>query len=229
MKTRTLVIVIVGIAIAGIAAVGLFIGRSLVGNTPNPPVIIVGGSIHGQIDKGLQDWNPLAQGWTQITKGQLYSFAATNNTSIYPVDVYDNAWKPLPQVIPVSGFVIAYYDSLADGATGQGTAGVEICSDKTCTGAAGDGTTVFMKITREPAQLEEKRPLGLLAIRELHFHSLDTNCDTSGSSGEGNCDIVHHITIQQGAGASPVCYHCGLNSQTQHGHCTIGIGGPPKK
>jgi hypothetical protein len=216
MKARA-ILVGGGVAVV-LAAIGLYVafrlGLFAVGK---PPVVVVGGCIRGTF----------AAGWRNDYPNSNYEGTALRPTLIYTKHVYDNGSLVTQPVTAQNGFVINFYDSEPDGVTPRDKPGVQLCTDKNCSGGPGPGDTVYIRISpdRNDAQFEEFSP------NELRFHSLykgsNGQCDPHASGSDtGKCDRPTKLGIVlDGVNETP--YDCGGHSDTHPGQCVIGIGGSP--
>lgn len=208
MTVRGFFIGLAGVAV--VIAIVVFIAHVLgfgFIRTSNPPVIVVGGSIHGKY--GSSQWNP------KQSTGQEYWAKTPDSSLIYAEDVLDSQGNAVAQLNPASsGWIIKFYDPNY----AAGGEGVWLCTDQACDGGGGDGKTVYL-------QAEAKTSLELVKnYSEVHFHNLNTGCDNATGSEDKKCDHVDHIGFIAGS-AKEVRYECGGQSTLQ-GVCKIRIGQP---
>lgn len=204
-------LLIIGSALV-VLAIAILVWITLGTHTTNPPVVVVGGSIHTHYPHG----------WAKDAPNVQYHGRTTVDTAIYTQHVYDQSGAPAPQPITASsGFVIKFYDSDPTGANPRGDAGLALCSSAQCDPTAADPNIVYLRVLRMGDQLEEH------SSSDLHFHSLGLNgqCDTAGNSAESPCDRINHLGIEIGNTTETV-YTCG-GQDTPAGHCKIGIGDTP--
>jgi len=178
---------------------------------PPPPVIVRGGSIHGDYSK---DWTPAQTG------GTIYSAVTPDSTLIYSEDVYSGS-SLLPQPLPPvkSGWVIEIFDQYPNGHSRR-EPGVRICTNQACNGP-GDGKTVYMEARSGGKAGFEYYNGGV----ELRFHSTIHKCDKQLSGTENpKCDHVNHIQFDDLGAGTKTAWKCGENSS---GVCTISVGAPP--
>lgn len=176
----------------------------------NPPVVIVGGSIHGKYDNH----------WLTASATE-YDASAPNDSMLYFVNVYDGGASAVAPISAGSGWVINFYDQHSD-KTPQSSPGAQLCSDHGCQGVSEDGTSVYFQPSRLNTGLELYLPT------EIHFHSYDNKCDKHGSKSEDKkCDHIHHIGIVL-AGGTETRYDCGGHQGKPQGKCEIWVGEAPE-
>lgn len=210
MINRKLLFSIGTLIVLGVIAILVWI--TLGTHTTNPPVVVVGGSIHTHYPHG----------WAKDAPNVQYHGRTTTNTAIYTKHIYDQSGVLVSQPISVTGgFVIKFYDSDPTGTNPRSDAGLALCSSAQCDPTAADPNIVYLRVLRSGDQLEEH------SSSELHFHSLGLNgqCDTPGNSTESRCDRINHLGIENGNTTEAV-YTCG-GHDTPAGHCKIGIGDTP--
>lgn len=174
----------------------------------NPPVIIVGGSIHGLYEKG----------WSAQPAGTEYAGAVPDNSVLYFVHVYQ-AGKPLASLTAASGWRVNMYGQ-DSGGTAQGSPGAQLCSDPNCQEMRPDSTSVYFASGSSSG-------LELASSTELRFHNYGPACDQQGSSSENSrCDHIHHLGVIT-AGGSESRYECGGNRGAPQGLCEIWVGQAP--
>jgi len=177
-----------------------------------PPVIIVGGSMRGNVSNG----------WTRDRSLQAYKAIVGDNTTIYLKDVYQNG-KPTQDSLPATnGFLIELFDSDPN-YSGSARNAVAVCSFSGCAHGSSTTTdkhTVYIQVRRQNVDRLEEVNSGSL-ITELHFHNQHPGgqCDQLTSSCEGACDKISEIDIT--LGAIKQSYVCG--STTAPNQCKIAI------
>ena len=195
--------------------VGFFTG------TGNPPVVIVGGCIHGKFDYTNTTTSGL---WKSISDGVEYSAAVPEKTTLHFVNVYgQSTGQQVNQVIVGTAWVINFVDRQNDGITPQGSPGIQLCSDQTCTGKSDSEEIVYFQAAQHIGA--QKLDTGLEYVKsanELHFHSYSRGCkDQIGSGSEDeNCDYLYKFTIPN---VSNETYVCG-GSANPTGKCEIHVG-----
>lgn len=183
----------------------------------NPPVIIVGGSIH------VQDIN---QAWGNTSDYQWYTAITGDSTQISPgYGVLYNG-KPVSNITASSGWKIEIYDPQSRGGKGPG---VTLCTVPTCDGK-GDGSTVYVQ-TRPDANT------GFQTVnngKDLIFHSTVQGCDSSFSGSENpHCDHIDKIRFYDCSQSTKcdksVQWDCDNSTpgNPAQGKCSIGIGHLP--
>ena len=175
----------------------------------NPPVVIVGGSIHGTYGN---KWSP--------PSGTTYEGTTASDSTLYFVHVYDGGGNAVAELQAPSGWIVKIYDQHSD-KTQESSAGAQLCSDPGCEGTSEDGTSAYFQSARSNTGLE------LFSSTTLHFHNYDNDCDHRGSGHENKyCDHIHHLGVVL-AGGSETRYDSGGHQGIRQGKCQIWVGQVP--
>jgi hypothetical protein len=215
MKRRTMVTVVV--VLIGLIAL-LFIPRTFqlqwIGvpglPTVSSPIVVRGGSIHGNLRSTLRNWN-------RIAKGTKYSAAYSSDpTKIDYISVnYFDGGLTSPMT-GTGGWIIAFTNSDSQGNPVPSTLSLcsYDCSSDPNPSLDSDGQAYLVITDSSKAALEEY--YDSLWRDQLHFHYIVKGCDEQYSAGDrtenGTCDRIMSITIRtknnvQGTDGK-TSYHC---------------------
>lgn len=173
-----------------------------------PPVIVVGGSIHGYAGTWDQDASQSAQ--------TEYVTESDDSTKLYTVDV-----TGAPSTITDNkGWVINFYGQDPSNNINPVPA-VMLCSDEGCQHSSVDQTNNYVYIRARPGSIFEQAKAG-----ELHFHDLSPGCDDYPKSrNESTCDDLPQVgIITGGSSGTEKQYACGPASNPKH--CKVSVGKP---
>lgn len=209
MKARTLLISVAFIVL--LVIIGYLIHVRAKGVAPaggNPPVVIVGGSLYGN--------SP--QGWTEVTKKNVYRVQTQNSDLIYTNAVYSNNNLVTQPVAAAGAWVLKIFDRDAQGKP-QGLPGVTVCTSQNC--LAKDNTNLIWVASRNDSNsFLVPDSSGMVA----HFYSTIAGCDSKPSGKQSDCDVIDHMEFDDLNAHTTTTWNCGTGNNA--GSCALGIGAP---